>query len=124
MSIRPSSGNAFSGPWILLPGAAVLLVLFWALSAWLSSAARPEGDPVENARSEERMKAMAALRTEDAKKLNSFAWVDRTTGAVQIPIDLAMELVLPELQSVKPRPAYPVASPQHSPQPAAVQTKP
>jgi len=37
---------------------------------------------------------LAALRTREDAELNSYGWVDKTSGVVRIPIDRAMDLVL------------------------------
>jgi len=92
--------------------AAILVIgLFWMLTKWLAAQAAFEADPGEAARSEFRIKTLDALRAEEKTKLETFAWVDRANGSVQIPIDLAIKLVLPELRANKPKPAYPIATP-------------
>ena len=92
--------------------AIVMVGLFWALTKWLAGLAGLDADPGEAERSSLRLKTLSALRTEENTKLESFAWVDRPCGSVQIPIDLAMKLVLPDLRANKPKPAYPIATPQ------------
>ncbi len=124
MLIRPPTGSTPGSHWSIFLGAAGLLALFVVLSSWLSHEVPRDRDPIEAARSEERLKALATLRAQDAQKLKTFAWVDRANGSVQIPIELAMDRVLPELQSAKPKPAYPVASPRPSPPAAAIVPKP
>ena len=93
----------------------LMVGLFWLLTTWLAGQAAFEADPGEAARAELRQKALAALRAEEKTKLESFAWFDQASGSVQIPIDLAMMLVLPELRASKPRPAYPIAPATNTP---------
>jgi hypothetical protein len=62
------------------------------------------------------------LHTEEKKTLESYAWVDKGQGVVQIPIERALELVArnPALlapQGTAPAPAPPAAAP--APAPAA-----
>jgi len=45
---------------------------------------------------------LIVLRAEEDKKLNSYAWVIRTAGIVQIPIDRAMYLISNEEQYMVP----------------------
>ena len=58
-----------------------------------------------------RIKNLAELRAENSKKLDSYAWVDRAKGTVQIPITEAMRQVVSDINTQKPRAAYPVATP-------------
>ena len=67
-----------------------------------------------------------SFEAENAQKLQEYAWVDKAKGTVQIPIERAMELTIAELNSKKPTPAGPIAtpapsraSPKPSPSPAA-----
>jgi len=39
---------------------------------------------------------LKALREEEDKKLNTYQWIDRNKGIVQIPIDRAMEIIANE----------------------------
>lgn len=96
----------------------VLLLLFLGINLWLTGGQTGSTDPEEAARSEIRIKNLAELRAENAKKLETYAWLDRAKGSVQIPVTEAMKLVLPELNSQRPRPAYPVATPAAAPAPA------
>lgn len=102
----------------------VLLLMFWGVSFGLThwNAGNPE--PEEAARAVVRAKYLADLRADNAKKLDGYAWVNREKGTVQIPIQLAMELVLPELQASPPRAAYPIASPAPVVSPAATPAPP
>jgi hypothetical protein len=52
---------------------------------------------------ESRMKALAELHAEEAKKTGSYGWVDRNAGVVQLPIDRAIELTARDLAAKQPR---------------------
>ncbi len=51
----------------------------------------------------------------ERERLESYGWMDRSTGAVHIPIDRAMDLVAE--RGVGPLPAAPVAIPSTAPMP-------
>ena len=91
---------------------ALALFLIGAL-ALLSSSGPPPDEGA--ARSEEPTKAYADLQTENKTQLESFAWADKAKGTVQIPIDLAIQLTLPRLQSQQPSPAGPINAPVAAP---------
>ena len=105
--------------WLFFALAMVLLVLFWGATIWLTRGQGGDADPEEALRAEFRAKTLAELRADNAKKLESYAWVDRAKGSVQIPITEAMKLVLADINNIQPRPAYPVATPVPAPSPAA-----
>jgi hypothetical protein len=101
-----------------------MIALFLGLNQWLVGNSVGDADPEEAARAEVRVKNLAELRTENQAKLESYAWVDRAKGTVQIPISAAMEKAVLELKESRPRPAYPVVvadapTPAASPTPAA-----
>jgi len=78
---------------------------------------------VEEAKAEARLKTLADLNADNQRILTQYRWIDKTKGVVGIPIDRAMELVLPELQANKPHAAGPVnlpaaPNPQASPAPS------
>jgi len=107
----------------------LLLLLFWGVNMWLTHGVGGNVEPEEAQRAEVRVKNLAELRADNAKKLESYAWVDRAKGSVQIPISEAMKLVTAELASSQPRAAYPVATPapdaaQATPAPAATPVAP
>lgn len=82
---------------ILLVGAALAVKLLLGVNADL---------PAEDAaRIAERLKARDELATANQTRLNTYAWTDQSTGAVQIPIAVAMELTVADLQSRRPEPA-------------------
>ena len=86
----------------------IIVGLFLVLTKCLTIRAGFLLDPGEAARAEFRIKTLTALHTEDKAKLETFAWVDRSSGSVQIPIELAMKLILPDLRAFKPKSAYPI----------------
>ena len=96
-----------SGFWIFVLGL-ILISLFWGVTLFLRGGAPATTDPEEAARDAERVKNLADVKAEEEKKLNSYAWVDKAKGNVQIPIADAMKLVLAELNEKKPSPAYPI----------------
>mgnify|MGYP006279836939 CR=1 FL=1 len=96
-----------SGAWFFILGIG-LIVLFLLVTNLFRGGAAATTTPEDSARDAERVKNLAALQAENAKKLNEYGWVDRTKGSVQIPINQAMTLVLAKLNAKKPAPAYPV----------------
>lgn len=98
----------------------LMIALFVGLNQWLVSGPATDTEPEEAARNELRIKNLAELRAENEKQLATYAWVDRNKGTVQIPIDQAMALVVPQLNSGAPRPAYPVVVPAPPASPDAV----
>ena len=98
--------------------AMLLLLLFWVATIWLTRWQGGDADPEEAQRAELRIKTLAELRADDAKKLESYAWVNRSNGSVQIPIADAMKLVLAEINTQR-RAAYPAATPVPTAMPAA-----
>jgi hypothetical protein len=102
----------------------VMILLFSGFVIFLIS----EGESipnVEDVHAQARLKNLADLNAENQKILTQYRWVDKSKGVVGVPIDRAMDLVLADLQSVKPHPAGPVSTPappsptpQSSPAPA------
>jgi hypothetical protein len=103
--------------WVLF--ALLLLGLFWVATLWITRFQAGNPDPEEAARAELRTKTLAELHADDTKKLDSYAWIDRTKGTVQVPIQEAMILVLPQLNANPPHAAYPVVASPAIPAPAA-----
>lgn len=99
--------------WFVLTGGFLLLLLFViAVRLLMGLAPAPDEDA---ARAAERAKAYQELEAENTQKLQNYAWVDKAKGTVQIPIERAMELAIVELNSKKPAPAGPIATPAPSP---------
>jgi len=118
MSAATTTTSKQPALWPFFLAGLVMILLFWGINKWLmDGVGNPE--PEEAARAEVRIKNLADLRTENAAKLEKYAWVDRAKGTVQIPIPQAMDLVLPELNASQPRAAYPVVTTPVAPAPAA-----
>ena len=62
-----------------------------------------------------------AYRNAESTRLSSYGWLNRDSGAVHIPVDRAMELVLD--RGVGPLPPAAVTIPQAPPAPAATEGK-
>jgi hypothetical protein len=62
-----------------------------------------------------------AFREAEAKRLSTYGWMDRANGAVHVPVDRAMELVLE--RGVGPLPPAPMTIPVPQPTPAATEGK-
>ena len=61
---------------------------------------------------------LAPLRAEEEEKLHRFAWVNQAEGVARIPIDTAMDLVIPNLPvrtDEAPAPEVPEAVPPQAP---------
>lgn len=61
-----------------------------------------------------RIEKLSKLRTEQDSAVTTYGWVDKSKGVAHIPIAQAMELVVPQLRSNPPRPAYPITTIQPS----------
>ena len=78
---------------------------------------RPLGvtsDTVTDSAAKVRLEKISKLRTEQDKLADSFGWVDKAKGIGHIPIAQAMDLVIPQLRTAQPRPAYPITTIQLS----------
>jgi len=53
----------------------------------------------------ERIDRLAQLEEGMVKEVNSYRWVKKDEGVVQLPIDVAMKATLKELQAAKPEPS-------------------
>ncbi|MBX7156806.1 MAG: hypothetical protein K1X66_00265 [Verrucomicrobiae bacterium] len=78
----------------LLLGLLVFGILSWIL--WRGSWREEENYDVK--RAAQRAEKLKVLKEEDAKKLTSYAWVDKEAGVASIPIKEAMNLALERLQ--------------------------
>ena len=85
---------------IFLCFAAFLIVLHFAYHAAPSlqaidvTADKLPADQTWNATPEARLQYLAELRAKQEKQLSSYGWVDQKKGAVQLPIERAMELTV------------------------------
>ena len=117
-SNRTAQAKSLPGLRSFIVWAVVLLLLFGGATLWLTRWQGGDADPEEAQRAEFRVKTLAELRADNAKKLESYAWVDRANGSVRIPIAEAMKLVLADINKTQPRAAYPVATPGPTATPA------
>ena len=79
----------------------------------------PRGSDYEEKRAKQRMEKLKTVHEDAEKALNTYAWIDKTKGVVQIPISRAMDLTVAQLAGQKPAPAGPIAAPQQQVAPAA-----
>ena len=97
----------FCTVWLIASGLAISAITFHALSARrpmqsmrpLGILVAPDLKPLERfprpgVDLDDDHGQMAALRTEQIAKLNSYGWVDRSNHVVHIPIERAMDLVI------------------------------
>ena len=78
----------------------------------------PRGSDYEEKRAKERMEKLKTVHEDAEKALNTYAWIDKAKGVVQVPISRAMELTVAQLAGQKPAPAGPIAAPQEKVAPA------
>ena len=104
--------------WIFV-AALIGLGLFFGANTLFFGKTNSTLDPEDPARDGERVKNLADLLAENEIKLNTYAWADQAKGSVQIPVTEAMKLVLADLNSKKPAPAYPVLDSAGNPLPAS-----
>lgn len=93
--------------WIFVTGL-IGLALYLGVNAFVLGPSTATTEPEEAARSAERVKNLEDVQIEESEKLNTYGWADKNKGEVRIPVELAMKLVLPDLNSKKPAPAYPI----------------
>jgi hypothetical protein len=90
--------------------AVVLFVFFGAIVA-ITFGTMQRGSSYEDKRAKERSAKLKTAEEEWHKTSSSYGWVDKEKGVAHIPIQRAMELELADLQSKKPAPAGPIATP-------------
>mgnify|MGYP001157853897 FL=1 len=98
--------------------ALVAVGFFWGITRILQSGA-PAGSREEEERAAIRMANLQQLQEANEAALTQYNWVDKEKGIVRLPINVAMEAVIPELNARKPAPAYPIATPEPATEPAA-----
>jgi len=76
------------------------------------------GSSYEEQRAKARAEKLTTAEEEWNKTSTSYGWVDKEKGVARIPIQRAMELELADLQSKKPAPAGPIATPAPAEAPA------
>lgn len=57
-----------------------------------------------------RLEKLTKLREEQDKALNSYGWVDKEKGIAHIPLDKAMQMILPKLRANDPHAAYAITT--------------
>ena len=90
--------------------AVVLFVFFGAIVA-ITFGTMQRGSSYEEERAKARAEKLKTAEEEWNKTSSSYGWVDKEKGVTRIPIERAMELELADLQSKKPAPAGPIATP-------------
>ena len=99
----------------------VMILLFVGLAIFLV-AQRGNIPTVDERTAQVRLKNLADLNAENQKILTQYRWVDKNKGVVGIPINRAMDLIVAQLQTIKPHPAGPsnppAAAPAASPAPS------
>jgi len=85
-------------PFFMLLGilALIIVLVVGGLLLVRSDSATEDEDA---ARSAVRIKNLAELQSADAAQLTTYGWVNQAKGIVHIPIERAMELVLPSLNA-------------------------
>jgi hypothetical protein len=101
----------------------VMILLFCGFVIFLVSQGQSIPN-VEEVHAQTRLKNLADLNSENQKVLTQYRWVDKSKGVVGVPIDRAMDLVLVELQSIKPHAAGPVNPPAAPPPPGSPSPSP
>jgi hypothetical protein len=96
----------------------IFLIALFAIAVRILMAWTPDLPDEDFARGEERAKARETLTADNQKRLEEWAWADQKTGAVQMPITVAMERTIESLNSSQPKAAGPV-----DPNAAAVPTE-
>lgn len=56
-----------------------------------------------------RLEKLSKLREEQDKALNSYGWIDKEKGIAHIPLDKAVQIILPKLRANDPHAAYAIA---------------
>ena len=95
---------------------------FWLAAGFLGLASlafllRPLGvtpSTITQSAAKVRLEKLSKLRTEQDAAATTYGWVDKSKGIAHIPITQAMELIVPQLRSNPPHPAYPITTIQPS----------
>ncbi|HEY5753465.1 MAG TPA: hypothetical protein VIT21_09975 [Chthoniobacterales bacterium] len=111
-SVLPGSKPGFS-----TSAKAFLALVAVACIAWIAFVLFRGTSQTDAERVSKRFENLAKLNEANAKKMNSYAWVDKAKGTVQIPIDRAIDVTVSDLKDKAPAQASPIATP--APAPAA-----
>ena len=99
---------------------AILLFCAFAVVAWILFRFASPTPTYEEKRADERRAKVAAINAEaQAKLYGPPTWIDKTKGTVQLPIDVAMDLVVNDYQS---KPVQASAVKVENPYPAGLQS--
>lgn len=99
----PRSGRRYG--FVTLLSVLIILVSV-GLAAFLWFGGSTSASSAEDAaRAALRTKNLAELQAADHASLTTYGWTDRAKGIVRIPVDRAIELVIPELNARAPRSA-------------------
>ncbi len=90
---------------------AVALFVFFGAIVAITFGTMQRGSSYEDERAKARSEKLKTAEEEWNKTSSSYGWVDKEKGIARIPIRRAMELELANLQSKKPEPAGPIATP-------------
>ena len=90
---------------------AVVLFTFFGAIVAITFGTMERGSSFEAERAKARAEKLKIAEEEWNKTSGSYGWVDKEKGVARIPIQRAMELELADLQSKKPVPAGPIATP-------------
>ena len=92
----------------------VMILLFVGLAIFLVGQ-RGNIPTVDERSAEVRLKNLADLDAANQKILAQYRWVDKNKGVVGIPINRAMDLIVAQLQTIKPHAAGPISLPAAAP---------
>ena len=106
--VHPEQPRILFSAWLW---AVVLFVFFGAIVA-IAFSAMHRGSTYEEERAKARAEKLKTAWEEWSKSLTTYGWVDKGKGIAHIPVDRAMALELADLQSKKPAPAGPIATPE------------
>jgi hypothetical protein len=99
---------------------AILLFCAFAVVAWILFRFAAPSQTYEEKRADDRRAKVATINAEAAQKLyGPPQWIDKTKGTVQLPIDVAMDLVVNDYQS---KPVQASAVKVENPYPAGLQS--
>jgi outer membrane biosynthesis protein TonB len=115
--IHPEQPRFLLSSWLW----AVVLFVFFGVIVAITFGAMHRGSTYEEDRAKARAEKLKTAQDEWSKTSSSYGWVDKGKGVAHIPIHRAMMLELADLQSKKPAPAGPIATPEPA---AAPGTKP
>jgi hypothetical protein len=109
MSDNPHSLSERRHPY--LPG-------LWLAAGFLGLASlalllRPAGvtpDTITEKAAVERWDRLQKLKADQGKEAVSYGWIDQEKRIARIPVEKAMEVILPKLRAQDPKPAYPITT--------------